>query len=232
MFKSLISNVRPDRSRNLRLKRSQTSLLRRLQAQTLPDATQPIDKIDPFINIAVCFEPYWCSLDNLWDLEGARKHSLFHNWKHHLKPFGLGGAVKLWEDKGSHTDLLTSSRDQTYDLQVRKSFVTELELNDTESRLVLDFYLYGREHFSPEELALVEGRKQQLSTKGKHPEKKSLFNWISSKTPPPPSFLERNDQLMDNSFCSQIFFKLHNRPQNKPVIFLNILLLHNYHSIC
>jgi len=35
----------------------QTSLLRRLQAQTLPDATPPIGKIYPFIKMAVTFEP-------------------------------------------------------------------------------------------------------------------------------------------------------------------------------
>ena len=32
-------------------------------------------------------------------------NSLFCDWKHHLKPFRLVGAVKLWEDKGSLTDL-------------------------------------------------------------------------------------------------------------------------------
>ena len=34
-----------------------TSLLRRLQAQTLPDATPPIGKIYPFTKTAVTFEP-------------------------------------------------------------------------------------------------------------------------------------------------------------------------------
>ena len=34
-----------------------TSLLRRLQAQTLPDATPPIGKIHPFSKMAVTFEP-------------------------------------------------------------------------------------------------------------------------------------------------------------------------------
>ena len=34
-----------------------TSLLRRLQAQTLPDATPPIGKIYPFTKMAVTFEP-------------------------------------------------------------------------------------------------------------------------------------------------------------------------------
>ena len=34
-----------------------TSLLRRLQAQTLPDANPPIGEIHPFSNIAVVFEP-------------------------------------------------------------------------------------------------------------------------------------------------------------------------------
>ena len=34
-----------------------TSLLRRLQAQTLPDATPPIGKIHPFSKMAITFEP-------------------------------------------------------------------------------------------------------------------------------------------------------------------------------
>ena len=34
-----------------------TSLLRRLQAQTLPDATPPIGKIYPFTKMALTFEP-------------------------------------------------------------------------------------------------------------------------------------------------------------------------------
>ena len=40
-----------------------TSLLRRLQAQTLPDAAPPVGKIHPFSKIAVTFEPlqrFWC----------------------------------------------------------------------------------------------------------------------------------------------------------------------------
>ena len=40
-----------------------TSLLRKLKAQTLPDATPPIDQICPFSKIAVTFEPlngFWC----------------------------------------------------------------------------------------------------------------------------------------------------------------------------
>ena len=42
-----------------------TSLLRRLQAQTLPNATPPTGKIYPFTNMAVTFEPemrFWCPL--------------------------------------------------------------------------------------------------------------------------------------------------------------------------
>ena len=48
-------------------------LLRRLQAQILPDATPPIGKIHPFSKIVVtleCPEPV--------------KHNLFYDWKHHL----------------------------------------------------------------------------------------------------------------------------------------------------
>ena len=40
-----------------------TSLLRRLQVQTLPDATPPIGQIHPFSKMAVPFEPlmgFWC----------------------------------------------------------------------------------------------------------------------------------------------------------------------------
>ena len=36
---------------------TETSLPRRLQAQTLPDATQPIGKIHPFNKMALTFEP-------------------------------------------------------------------------------------------------------------------------------------------------------------------------------
>ena len=35
----------------------ETSLMRRLQLQTLPDATPPMGKIHPFSKIAVTFEP-------------------------------------------------------------------------------------------------------------------------------------------------------------------------------
>ena len=42
---------------NMYLKRLKTSLLRRLQAQTLPDATPRVGKIHPFSKIAVTFEP-------------------------------------------------------------------------------------------------------------------------------------------------------------------------------
>ena len=38
-------------------KHVETSLLRKLQAQTLPDATPPIGKIHPFSKMAVTFEP-------------------------------------------------------------------------------------------------------------------------------------------------------------------------------
>ena len=39
------------------LKRRKTSLLSRLQAQTLPDASPPIGKIHPFSKITISFEP-------------------------------------------------------------------------------------------------------------------------------------------------------------------------------
>ena len=62
-----------------------TSLLRRLQGQTLPDATTPMGQIHPFSKMAVTFVPlnrFWCPLGfrksfSLW-------HSLFYNWKCYL----------------------------------------------------------------------------------------------------------------------------------------------------
>ena len=64
-FVGLISNLAsldqmylPDGFHNQdNLNGHQTSLLRRLQAQTLPDATSPKVKIHPFSKIAVTFEP-------------------------------------------------------------------------------------------------------------------------------------------------------------------------------
>ena len=78
----------------------QASLLCRLQAQTLPDATPSMGKIHPFIKMTITFEPlleFWCPL-------GFRKFLIimtmsFYNWKTWLKPFGHGGAVKLWVAK-------------------------------------------------------------------------------------------------------------------------------------
>ena len=41
------------------------------------------------------------TFDGLQDLERSSLsgHGQFCNWKSYLKPFGLGGAVKLWEKK-------------------------------------------------------------------------------------------------------------------------------------
>ena len=36
-------------------------------------------------------------------------HSLFYDWKHYLKRFGLGGVVKPREDKGSATKEIMGS---------------------------------------------------------------------------------------------------------------------------
>ena len=47
-----------------------TSLLCRLQAQTLPDATPPIGKIHPFSKMAVTFEPLM-GFDALQDLDSS-----------------------------------------------------------------------------------------------------------------------------------------------------------------
>ena len=56
-----------------------TSLLRRLHAQTLPDATSPVGKVHPFSKITVIF-------DALQDLESLTKcqYSLFYAWKNHF----------------------------------------------------------------------------------------------------------------------------------------------------
>ena len=71
-------------------------MLRRLQAQTHPKATLPICKIHPFI---------------LWDI---------YDWKHHLKPFGLGAAVKLLEEKGhSQNNLMTQQGEKLPQFRTR-----------------------------------------------------------------------------------------------------------------
>ena len=71
-----------------------TSLLGRLQTQTLPDATPPIGKIHPFSKIIVTLDPLG-GFDALQDLESSKSlwQSLFYSWKSYLKPFGLGGSV-------------------------------------------------------------------------------------------------------------------------------------------
>ena len=42
---------------------------------------------------------------------------------------------------------------------MRRSFVEELELNASEVEIVLDYFVYGRQVFQPDELAFVEGSK-------------------------------------------------------------------------
>ena len=42
-------------------------------------------------------------------------------------------------------------------MQVRRSFVEELDLSASEVEIVLDYFVYGREVFEPEEVAFVEG---------------------------------------------------------------------------
>ena len=44
---------------------------------------------------------------------------------------------------------------------MRRSFVEELELNASEVEIVLDYFVYGRPVFQPDELAFVEGTKPQ-----------------------------------------------------------------------
>ena len=74
-----------------------TSLLLRLQAQTLPDATPPIGKSTPSVKWTYLLNQ-WYNCDTLQNLESSLSlwHSLFYNWKSYLYWFGRGGAVKLW----------------------------------------------------------------------------------------------------------------------------------------
>ena len=55
---------------NFSLKFEQTSLLRRLQAQTLPDEAPPIGKIHSFSKMALTFKLLW-DFDALRDLESS-----------------------------------------------------------------------------------------------------------------------------------------------------------------
>ena len=61
----------------------ETSLLRRLQAQTLPDATPPTRKIRPLSRIAVTQRFNFYVLRNL-KCPKPVQHSLFYNWKNYL----------------------------------------------------------------------------------------------------------------------------------------------------
>ena len=63
----------------------QTSLLRRLQAQTLPDEATPVGKIYLFSKIAVTFDRY-SDFVALQDLESLNKcqYSLFYDWMHYF----------------------------------------------------------------------------------------------------------------------------------------------------
>ena len=65
--------------------------------QTLPDATPPVGKIHPVSKIAVTLEPIQ-RLGALQDLDYLKKvqYSLFCEWKHNFKPFGRGGATKIF----------------------------------------------------------------------------------------------------------------------------------------
>ena len=54
---------------------------------------------------------------------------------------------------------LSNVESRLKDWQVRRSFVEELELNASEVEIVLDYFVYGRQVFQPDELAFVEGSK-------------------------------------------------------------------------
>ena len=71
-----------------------TSLLRRLQAQTLPDATPSLGKIPPFTKIAVTFD-----LMKRLRCPSRVRFSLKISCKHHLQPLGRGSAVKKFQPK-------------------------------------------------------------------------------------------------------------------------------------
>ena len=63
-----------------------TSVLHRLQAETLPNATPQLGKIPLFTKIAITFKPKKYYLDALKDLKSPKKlkHSLFYDRNHHL----------------------------------------------------------------------------------------------------------------------------------------------------
>ena len=42
--------------------------------------------------------------------------------------------------------------------QVRESSATELHLNETEVEIMLDYFKYGKEMFSVEEMAFIDGK--------------------------------------------------------------------------
>ena len=44
-------------------------------------------------------------------------------------------------------------------LKVRRSFVEELDLNASEVEIILDYFVYGRQFFQPDEVAFIEGSK-------------------------------------------------------------------------
>ena len=55
--KNLYPNDQPQIFPSARVNKEETSLLRRLQEQTLPDEAPPMGKIHSFSKIAVTFEP-------------------------------------------------------------------------------------------------------------------------------------------------------------------------------
>ena len=73
-----------------------TSLLGRLQTQTFHGATPPIGKIHQFSK-NITFEPvmqFGCPLR--FRISYKTVIWSFYDWKHHLKPVGRGGAVKIF----------------------------------------------------------------------------------------------------------------------------------------
>ena len=89
----------------------ETSLLRRLQVQILPDEAPPKGKIHPFSKIAVTCEPvmrFGC----------------------HLQPLGRGGAVKIFSQ--IMTDLISQSVTEVF---VEQPLATPGSANKTDKSL-------------------------------------------------------------------------------------------------
>ena len=64
---------------------------------------------------------------------------------------------------------------------MRRSFVEELDLNASEVEIVLDYFVYGRQLFKPDELAFVEGSKPDTIPVPHFKDYRSSTNMFGSK---------------------------------------------------